>query len=166
MLQGQQERLSQLLGTINKTISKLTEDNMPLTNEELYEGFSKEEAEWYEREARERYDPQIVDESYRRARKMSKAAWQALKEEGDTVTRELAGLMNKAPNDPQVQALITRHKATISPFYTVTAGIYRGLGQMYVEDERFRTFYDQYRPGLADFMQKAITYYADHSMAQ
>jgi hypothetical protein len=44
--------------------------------------------------------------------------------------------------------------------------MYRGLGRLYVEHEEFRAFYDKYRPGLADFMQAAMAYYADHTLAQ
>ena len=39
------ERLTRLLKTIDKTIAKLTEDEMALTDKELYEGFSEEQIE-------------------------------------------------------------------------------------------------------------------------
>ena len=53
-----------------------------VTDEELYAGFTAEQREWYEREVREQYDPELVAESNRRARNMSRAQWQALREEG------------------------------------------------------------------------------------
>lgn len=165
MLEKRTERLNRLLGTIDKTIQKLTEDDMKVTDEELYEGFSQEQVERYEREVRERYDPQLVHESNRRVRNMSKAQWKALKEEGDEVTCALAEMMDKSPEDAQVQALIARHHATIEQFYPVSAEIYRGLGQLYVENPEFRGFYDKYRLGLADFMQAAMIYYAEHALA-
>jgi len=56
-LQRRMARLSQLLHTLDKTLLQLTEDNMTLTDEELYEGFTKEQRERYEREANELYDP-------------------------------------------------------------------------------------------------------------
>jgi hypothetical protein len=34
-----------------------------------------------------------------------------------------------------------------------------------VENPEFRAYYDRYREGLADFMQAAMAYYADHSLA-
>ncbi len=164
LLEQRALRLDRLLGTIDKTIQKLMEDDMKVTEEELYEGFSQEQIERYEREVREKYDPEMVRESNRRVRNMSKAQWQALKQEGDEVTRGLAELMGCEADDAQVQALIARHQATIEQFYPVTAEIYRGLAQLYVENPEFIAFYDQYRAGLAHFMQTAMAYYADHSL--
>ena len=139
---------------------------MNVTDEELYEGFSQEKIERYEREMREQYDPVLVSESKRWVSNMSKGQWQELKEEGDEVTRALAQLMNREMHDSQVQALIARHWATIEQFYPVTADIYRGLAQLYVDNPEFSAFYDKYRPGLASFMQAVMIYYANHRLVQ
>jgi DNA-binding transcriptional MerR regulator len=166
LLQGRAERLVHLLRTIDKTIQRLKEDDMTMTDEELYEGFTKEQIERYQREAREMYDPELMAESERRLRSMTKAQWNAVKEEGDRVTRALAEAADRAPSDPEVQALIARHYAWIEQFYAASAEMYRGLGRLYVEHEEFRAFYDKYRPGLADFMQAAMAYYADHTLME
>ncbi len=50
MLERESERLALLLKTIDKTISRLTEQNMGMTDEELYGGFTKEQRERYERQ--------------------------------------------------------------------------------------------------------------------
>jgi DNA-binding transcriptional MerR regulator len=165
-LRGRMARLARLLNTIDKTIQRLTEDEMTLTDEELYEGFTPEQIERYEREARELYDPELVQEAERRVRSMSKAQWNAVKEEGDQVTREIAELADREPGDPGVQALIARHHAWIERFYPAPAELYRGLGQGYAEHPDFRAFYDKYRPGLADFMQAAMAHYADHILTR
>jgi DNA-binding transcriptional MerR regulator len=165
VLQARVERLGRLLTTIDKTIRKLTEGDMGMTDEELYEGLPKEQIERYQREAREMYDPMLVRESERRVRKMSKAQWQALKAEGDEVTRALAERMDRELSDAEVQQLIARHHAWIEHFYPCSAEVYRGLGQLYVQHDEFRAFYDQYRPGLADFLAKAMAYYADEVLA-
>ena len=161
MLAARMGRLAQLLRTVDRTIQKLTEDDMTLTDEELYEGFSKEQIERYKREAREMYDPALVEESERRVGRMSKAQWEALKAEGDEVTRSLAALMDRPPDDAEVQALIARHHAWIEQFYPASAEVYRGLGQLYVGHPEFRAFYDRYQPDLADFMAVAMAHYAD-----
>ena len=127
-LRGRMARLARLLNTIDKTIQRLTENEMTLTDEELYEGFTPEQIERYEREARELYDPELVQEAERRVRSMSKAQWNAVKEEGDQVTREIAELADREPGDPGVQALIARHHAWIERFYPAPAELYRGLG--------------------------------------
>lgn len=164
-LEQQAERIGKLLKTIDKTILKLTEAAMELTDEELYAGFTKEQAERYQREAREMYDPKLVELSEQRVRKMSKAEWQAVKTEGDALTRQLASLMDHEPGDPQVQQAIARHHAWIEIFYPASAELYRGLGQGYVENPEFTATYDRYRPGLALFIKAGIDYYCDHSLS-
>jgi DNA-binding transcriptional MerR regulator len=160
-LQQRVTRLTRLLKTIERTIQRLTEEDMTVTDAELYEGFTEEQIERYQREAREMYDPALVAESERRLRRLSKAEWQAVKAEGDEVTRALAAQMGREPADGQVQALIARHHAWIENFYPCSAEVYRGLAQGYAEHPEFRAFYDRYAPGLADFMRDAMAYYAD-----
>jgi DNA-binding transcriptional MerR regulator len=161
LLQRRMERLVRLLKIIDKTIAKLTEDEMALTDKELYEGFSEEQIERYKREARAMYDPERVAESERRVKKMSRTQWEAVKAEGDAVTRGMAALMGRAPGDPEVQALMARHHAWIESFYSCPAEVFRGLGQLYTSHPEFRATYDRYAPDLADFMAAAMTHYAD-----
>lgn len=134
---------------------------MPLTDEELYEGFTKEQAERYDREARERYDPELVAESQRRLRRMSKEQWKALKAESGEVTVQLADAMDKGPTDPDVRKLIAWHFRVMEKFYPVSWDVYRRLAQLYVEHAEFRAFYERVRPGLAEFMHDAMIHYAD-----
>jgi DNA-binding transcriptional MerR regulator len=169
LLQAEADRLGRLLNTIEKTISRLTEDSMtmtPMTDEELYEGFTPEQIERYTREANERYDPKIVAESNRRVKNMSKVQWQTVKDEGGAVAQQLADLMDKQPSDAAVQAAIARHYAWVDNFWHPTAESYRGLGQGYAEHPEFRAFYEKYRPGLADFLCAAMNYYADHTLTK
>ena len=164
LLQAQRDRLARLMETIDKTIAGLREDTMGLTDEELYAGFSKEDAARYRREARELYGEDVVEASEQRARKMSKEQMQAVQDEGEEVTRRLADLTDRAPGDPEVQALIARHYAWVCHFWTPNAESYAGLGDLYTENPDFRAFYDKYRPGLADFMKPAMSYYAEHTL--
>lgn len=164
LLQQEADRLGRLLNTIEKTISRLTEDNMTMTDEELYEGFTPEQIERFTREANEWYDPKIVADANRRVRNMSKAQWQAVKAEGGAVAQQLADLMDQAPGDAAVQAAVARHYAWVDNFWHPTAESYRGLGQGYAGHPEFRAFYERYRPGLADFMCAAMSYYADHTL--
>ena len=68
MLEVRAERLARLLNTIDRTIARLTEVDMSLTDEELYEGLPKEPVDRWKREVDERYDPELVAESNRRVR--------------------------------------------------------------------------------------------------
>jgi len=156
-------RLGRLIDTIDKTLHML-EGTMTLSDAELYEGFSQEQIERYKRESREQYGVEVVEESERRAKNMSKDNWQAVKDEGEVVTQGLARLMDRPVDDPEVQALIARHYKWVATFWTPDADAYQGLGQLYTDNPEFRANYDKYRVGLADFLREAMTYYSEHSM--
>jgi MerR family transcriptional regulator, thiopeptide resistance regulator len=161
LLEEHAGRITKLLTNIDRTIQHLTEGTMPLTDQELYEGFSEAQIKRYQKEAAERYDPKLVEESHQRLRRMSKPEWQALKAEGEAITRQLADLMDRPPQDAEVQKTIARHFGMIGKYYTVTKEIYRGLGQLYVEHDEFRAHYERVRPGLAVFMREAMAHYCD-----
>lgn len=165
MLAQRAQRLARLIDTVEKTIQMLKEYEMTLSDEELYEGFSKEQIERYEREVREMYDPEIVKETNNRVRKLSKSQWQVIKEEGEQVTRKLAELADRDPSDPEVQVLIARHHAWIENFYPASAEYYRGLAGLYTSHEEFRAYYDQFRPGLADFIAAGMNYFSQNLLA-
>ncbi len=167
LLEQRVSRIGRLLRTIDRTIEKLREEDMndKVTDEELYAGFTDEEVERYRREAREQYDADLVAESERRVRNMSKGQWQALQQEGEDVNQGLAELMDRSPGDPEVQALIARHYAMMNQYYPVSAETYRGLAYLYVSNDEFRAYYDKYRSGLADFLAAAMNYHADHTPA-
>jgi DNA-binding transcriptional MerR regulator len=158
LLNEQVGRLQRLLTTVDKTIARLTEGQMGLTDEELYEGFSKEQAERYRREARELYGEEVVEASEQRAKQMTKAEWNAVKDEGEAVTRGCA--LADRPSEPEVQALVARHYAWVAKFWTPDAASYAGLGQLYTNNPEFRANYDRYRPGLADFLRAAMEVYS------
>jgi len=164
MLEKRTERLACLLKTIDKTILKLTEDTMEMTDAELYEGFTPEQIERYEREVNERYDPVLVEESKRRLRKLSKAQWQAVKQESDDVTA-------RSPRWPTRRPAIRRFKSsshgTTPGSRTSTRLRPRSIAgwASSTRSTRIQGALRPISPGLADFMQAAMAYYADHTLA-
>ena len=61
------------------------------------------------------------------------------------------------PEGPEGQALVKRWQAHITKYhYNCTDGILACLGQMYVNDPRFRENLDKYGPGTAQKMSAAI----------
>lgn len=60
----------------------------------------------------------------------------------------------------EAQSLVKKWQDYITAhYYTCTKEILRGLGQMYVGDERFTQHIDQYGDGTAAFMAAAIVVY-------
>jgi len=166
MVEQRMERLSRLVTTIDRTIGRLKGEDMGLTDDELYEGLTKETRERYRREARERYGAERVEASERRAKQMSKEEWKAVGAEGEAVTQALAALVGRAPGAPEVQAQVARHHAWVEHFYPCSGEVYRGLASTYVEHPEFRAHYEKYRAGLAEFLSAAMQVYADQALDQ
>lgn len=154
------EHLARLIETVDKTIETIVEDDMSLSDDELFEGFTPEQRQRYGQEARECWGEE-VDEVEGRLRKLPKGKWDSIQAQGNEVTEEIAGLMSLEANHPKVQATIARHHAWIENFYPCSAERYEGLGQMYVDHPEFRAFYEEFRPGLACFMYEAMKVYAE-----
>jgi DNA-binding transcriptional MerR regulator len=166
-------RTDELLETIDKTINHLMKQsrlnreassvkkNEKMKTEDMYKGFSKEQAEAYEKEAKQRWGEKAVEESKERVMKMGKAGLDALRKEGEAISSELAALMHLSPSDPKIQALVKRHFKMTNEFYTVTPEIYKGLANMYVEDERFKKNYEKHKTGLAEFLKEGMLVFCE-----
>jgi len=159
------QRLTRLIETLDKTMASLEgESQMTLKDKDLYEGFDQEKIDRWNREVDEQYDPEIVAESRRKVGKMSKEQFKAVQKQGEVVTVAISELMDRKASDPDVQAQIKKHHAWIENFYSCSAEVYRGLGQLYVQNPEFTAFYEKVKPGLATFMCEAMIWFADHSL--
>ncbi len=167
LLQERVIRIRKLQNTIDKTINSLKEKEMNLvTDEELYAGFSEEQVDRYKQEVRKKYDGRIVRESEKRISKMTKEKWKEVKNEGEEVALEIAKLLDREPDDPEVQVLIGRHYRWICNFYVPSQEVYCGLGNLYIENKEFRDYYEKLKTGLSGFMRDAMIYYAENSLGK
>lgn len=155
-LSKRQEQLKVLLHTVDRTIKQLTSKTKIMNFEEMYKGFSREQAEAYRKEAADRWGEATVADSENRVRKMGKAEFEKLKQQGDRIYRDLVALKNVSPDDDRVQALVSEHFEMTGRYFDVTPAIYRSLGEMYVNDERFRATFDRYDRDLAPLLKEAI----------
>lgn len=122
-----------------------------LTDEELYRGFAPEEREAIRKEARERWGEARVAE----------------KEAGlAALNADLARAMREPVESAVARAAVLRHYAWVSTFWKPDAEAYRGLGRLYVEDPRFKAYYDGVAPGLADFLRRAIDAHAEEAVRE
>lgn len=162
-LVAERDRFDRLAATVASTITSL-EGGHDMSAEDLYEGFDNSR---YEAEARERWGDAAVDRSNDAWGSMSPERQAAFHRENQEITTGLAALMaDGAPvEDERVQALVARHHGQIAVFWTPDAQSYRGLGEMYVEDERFTATYDAVAPGLAVYLRDAIGHFAGSRLA-
>jgi DNA-binding transcriptional MerR regulator len=156
----QVKRFNHLVETVDKTIMHLKGEKT-MSEGEYYAGFSEEQEIRYTAEARERYDPQMVDESVNLWKSYSKEKKNQILEEGKANNRALAAAMNKGAGSPEVQAIVKAWHQHIEYFYRCSYEIAKGLGQLYVEDPAFRANYEVFDPRLPEFFQEAINIYCE-----
>ncbi|PKO02071.1 MAG: MerR family transcriptional regulator [Chloroflexi bacterium HGW-Chloroflexi-5] len=157
-LKGKAKRLNTLLETIDNTISNL-KGQKDMTQTQYFRGFSDEQQAEYEKEAAQKWDPEMVHESNRRYKNLSQAEKDALGAKGERITLALRDAMPKGVNAPEVQALVGEWQRHISFFSDCPDEMLLGLGTMYMDDPRFKAFYDRIDPKLAEFFAEAIKVY-------
>jgi len=166
LLKAKKLRLITLMSTINKTIDHLKNENMMLKPEELYQGFSKETGQTYRLQAIEKYGKEAVDTSENQLRKYNKEQFTQLKQEQETIASALAALQAEDPMSVKVQKLIASHYENIRKFWGTSdtadkqAEAYEGLGQLYVNDDRFTMKDGKAQPEFASFLSKAMSHFA------
>lgn len=121
----------------------------------------KAKLEEYRVEAKARWGS-VVDDSYAKAAKYSKADWAEIQKEIAAFMKVIADRMDKGPRDAQVQDGVRRwHKLINDRYYACSLEVFRGLGTLYVEDARFTAHYEKMKAGLAVFMRDAMHVYVD-----
>jgi MerR family transcriptional regulator, thiopeptide resistance regulator len=150
--------LSAMVDAIDYEMEARTMD-IPLTPEERLEVFGEFRPEDYAEEAEQRWgETAAYKESQRRVASYKREDWQRLKAEENEIRARLAAALQSglAPDSEEAIAAAEAHRQHISRwFYECDYEIHRGLTEMYVSDERFRSNYDTQTPGLAAFIRDA-----------
>ena len=158
LLKKRQERLKDLLATVDRTVKKLKGER-EMSIKEYYQGFSDEQIEKYRREVRERWGEKALKESEDRVMKMDKKEWAALQKEGGTIFQAIADNMAKGYDSPEVQAQVKKWHAWLEHFHHYSDEALLGLGQAYSQHPDFAAFYRRINKDLPVFFTKAIEYY-------
>ena len=166
-LQSRKDRINTLLETIDKTVNHLKTGTIMLKPEELYEGLAKETAEAYRTEASNKYGQEVVEHSEKVLGKLTKEQFEALKGELKDNATALFALKEEDPTSARVQQLIARHYEMIRAFWGTSgssdkqAEAYKGLGQLYVSDERFTMIDGEPQQAYAQFFSQSMAYFSD-----
>jgi len=161
-LLAERDRLATLAETVERTIAELEErkdsSDMPKVSkpENLFEGFDPSH---YDAEARERWPEQ----SRQFAATLTPQDHERMQRETTAQLIRMAELMaaGSPVGGPAVQAEVDAHYQGVCRFWTPTASAYKGLGQTYVSDPRFKSAYDKVAVGLAEYQRDAMAAYAD-----
>ncbi|NMM63944.1 MerR family transcriptional regulator [Clostridium sp. P21] len=157
LLIKKRKRIDRLIKLVEKTIKG--ECNMSFKE---FDNIDFENAKKkYEREVKERWGTtDAYAESEAKTKNYGKEQWQQVNEEGGKILKAFAENMEKSADSKEVQALVKEWQDYITKrFYKCTNEILKGLGLMYLQDERFKKNIDSYGKGTAEFISQAIAIY-------
>lgn len=166
LLQVKKERLEKIIMTLQKTIDE-RKGGVRMQNDDKFSAFNDPNYQKYKDEVLARWgNTNLYKQSMARVGKLTKGQFDAIKKEGGEITTSIARLMKegKGPNSLEVQKEIDRYYHYLFHFYDPSPEMFKALGAMYVDDSRFRGFYEKIVPGLAVFMRDAMALYADECM--
>lgn len=161
-LEREREKLDHLIKSVRTNI-QAEERKEIMADEKKFEAFkaqmTEEHEQKYGKESREKYGDAAVDRSQKAFRDMSPEDYErwthldrAILEGLEEAVR--AGL---SPESPEGETIVSNHKQwLILSGLKYQPNVHKGLGQMYVMDERFTAYYDKNVPGCGAFLRDAI----------
>lgn len=162
------DRLQRVVAALDRELEASTV-GIDLTPEEKFELFGDFDPDDHAAEAEQRWGGTDAHrQSQERMRSFTKQDWQRFLAEQREVGRRLAEAKRAgvAPDSEQAMDLAEEHRRHITRWcYDCTHEIHRGLGDLYVADERFTATYEELEPGLAEYVRAAIHANADRAGA-
>ncbi|TCN26666.1 MerR family transcriptional regulator [Mesobacillus foraminis] len=158
------QQLDALIANVEKTIAT-KEGRITMSDQEKFEGFKKKLVEdnehKYGEEIRQKYGDDQVDQSNAKMMNMSQEDYEKVTKLANQVNETLAEAFKTGdPAGELAQKAADLHKQWLTFYWKeYSKEAHAGLGQMYVDDERFTAYYDKEQPGTAEFLRDAILIY-------
>lgn len=165
-LKAKREKIELLIENVEKTISA-SKGEITMSDKEKFEGFKKnlitENEKAYGKEIREKYSDDVMDAS--NAKMMNLTAEQY--EKSQALSCQINDLLLTAfeqgdPSSELAQKVCELHKEWLGYFWQhYSKEAHLGLAQTYVDDPRFKKYYDDIAVGCAGFLCNAIHIYCE-----
>ena len=160
------DRLEELILTVGKTIDTM-KGGVTMSDKEKFEGFKQkivdENEKSYGGEIRGKYGDTAVDASNAKLKGMTQAQYDAAQALSAQINENLIEAMqNGDPACDAGQKACELHREWLCLFWPdgmYSKQAHKGLGEMYVADERFKAYYDKIAPGAAEFLRDALNIY-------
>jgi DNA-binding transcriptional MerR regulator len=158
------QQLDLLISNVDKTIG-LIEGRIRMTDKEKFEGFKQkmidDNEKSYGKEIRKKYGDDTVNKANEKIKNMTQEEHEEIKRLAEQVMETLAeAFKNGDPSSPIAQRAAELHKKWLTYYWTeYSKEAHAGLAQMYVDDERFKAYYDKEQPGTAEFLRDTILIY-------
>ncbi|QZY51528.1 MerR family transcriptional regulator [Leucobacter tenebrionis] len=155
------EQITQLQHTANAVdrLLSLKEAGAAPTLQQQAEIFGRSWRQDWAVEAQERWGGSGEWRQFKEnAEALTSAERVALHETGEALYGEIAEAVRAgiAPTSPEAAALAVRHREMFGRLFTCTPSMHALLGRMFVDDPRFRAFFDGVEPGLSVWLRDAI----------
>lgn len=163
-LMEKRQQLEQLIVNVEKTIAA-NEGRIKMSDREKFAGFKKKLIEDneknYGKEVREKYGDKIVSKSNEKLKNMTQEEYDEITRLGQEVLDTLHTAMQTGdPAGEPAQKAADLHRQWLSFYWDAyTKEAHAGVAQMYVDDERFKAYYDEKQPGSAEFLRDAVHIY-------
>ncbi len=164
-LEQQRRRTERLIANIKQTIASL-EGEYEMSDKERFAAFKEEMVAENERkygeEVRKKYGDEAVDVSNRKMLGMSEQEYQEFEQLGEEIVSRLENAVRekKSTDGAEAKEIAALHKTWLMKTWNqYSREAHIGMGQMYVADERFRSYYDKHVAGCAEFLKGAIEAY-------
>lgn len=165
-LEAERERYRLLIETIDRTLADIR-GQTPMTNADLYRGFSPDKQAAYEAWLVDRYGgdmPERIADSHRAYASLSEAEQQARMDDLRDLEEALAEGCRRgvAPDAAAVDPLLARHRDWVAAMWArpCPPAAYAGLADMYLAHPDFRTRYETIAPGFTDWLVAAMKAHA------
>ena len=166
-LENRRERLSKLIDTVKDTIASVKGEFI-MRDSEKFEAFKKDIVDQYEKlygeEAREKYGDSEVNMAVNKVLSLSKEDYEKFQTLGKKVMEALeAAVISKAsPESEAGRSVASLHKEWLGySWKDYTEQKHKGVVSLYVQDERFKKYYDREQNGCADFLLAAVDFWAE-----
>ena len=163
--------LHEALSKCTDTIEKFGGHSMAIgitIKKEKFEAFKKDIVDQYEKlygeEAREKYGDSEVDMAVNKVLSLSKEDYEKFQTLGKKVMEALkAAVISKAsPESETGRSVASLHKEWLGySWKDYTEQKHKGVVSLYVQDERFKKYYDREQNGCADFLLAAVDFWAE-----
>lgn len=163
LLEKERQRVGRQIESIKTTLRK-TEAGERLMVQEAFDGFDHTK---YEQEVTERWGRDAYERSDQWWRCLSEADRQAFQQRQLAIAKDFAEAQRtgRSADCEEVQAITQRQYEWLSITTNPTKDYFIGLGEMYVDDPRFATRYDEHFPGTAALVRDAMKVYAERRLS-
>ncbi|ALS01177.1 MerR family transcriptional regulator [Enterococcus silesiacus] len=147
-LLDKRQQIDHLILTVEKTL-RYQKGEITMTDKEKFVGLKQkklqENEQQYGKEIREKYGEKMVEASNQKWLDLSEEDYSRMEAAEKEILEALKIVMNtKEYQSKEAETVFFKHKEWLqytSPTYSVE--MHKGLGQMYVGDERFAAYYDK-----------------------